>query len=466
MRRLGVTMAFFFTLAAAGWVQAATIEFHGDMNNRFLIYTNHFDWLNAEQDGVLNDGTVDDNFAEIKYRFWTEAATDDGDLKGVFAVEIGGIRFGESDRGGSFSGDGVNIETRWAYTDFQIPGVDEKARLKIGLQPWATNPWLWNETAMGIMFEGAGGPMEYRLGWARGWEFENSEEEDDTKDVDNFLAAVDFKAGDLGEIGVFGLYQTGDPDEEVSDPIFPEKYLLKLFADQAEVDIYNLGLTGSLVFPMGDSKMFLNWDAIYQGGEINSATFVYDKLGVTNSGDFDLSAFFGHANLGVDFGRVILSYTFWYTSGDEDPEDDDLDGFLATDLDIAEGIALFEYAYGDDDYFTERHYLLDKGFIMNKLALEFKPTRKLSLGAAALYMMTAEDIEYIDGNGNFQSNDTIGFEVDGFVSYLLFENLEIATNAGYLFADDALDYFEVEEIRDGESDEDIFVWSARVRYRF
>ena len=103
---------------------------------------------------------------------------------------------------------------------------------------------------------------------------------------------------------------------------------------------------------------------------------------------------------------------------------------------------------------------------MNKLTLEFKPTRKLSLGAAALYMMTAEDIEYIDGNGNFQSNDTIGFEIDGFVSYLLFENMEIATNAGYLFADDALDYFEVEEIRDGESDEDIFVWAARVRYRF
>jgi len=38
--------------------------------------------LNAEQDGVLQDGTVDDNFGEIKYRFRTEAATDDGDLKG------------------------------------------------------------------------------------------------------------------------------------------------------------------------------------------------------------------------------------------------------------------------------------------------------------------------------------------------------------------------------------------------
>jgi len=38
--------------------------------------------LNAEQDGVFQDGTVDDDFGEIKYRFRTEAATDDGDLKG------------------------------------------------------------------------------------------------------------------------------------------------------------------------------------------------------------------------------------------------------------------------------------------------------------------------------------------------------------------------------------------------
>lgn len=466
MKRFGMAMGLALVLFLVGGAGAAEVSFHGDMNHRFLLYTNHFDWLDAEHDGVLNDDTVDDNFAEIKYRFWTEAATNDGDVKGVFAVEIGGVRFGEDSKGGAYSGDEVNIETRWAYTDFQLPGVDQKARFKIGLQPWKVNPWLWSETAMGVMFNGAAGAMDYRLGWARTYEFENRTTDVESEDVDNFLLGLDFKAGDRGKIGLFGLYQTGDPDSAEPGGITPEDYQIKRFADAVELDIYNVGLTGGLDFPMGGNKLFLNFDAIYQGGEINNATFAYDKLGVSNSGDFDLSAWFGHADLGVELGNTTLTYTFWYTSGDDDPTDGDLDGFIATDIDVGESITLFEGSYADDDYFSERHYLLDKGFLMNKLALDFQATRKLKLGVAGLYMMTAEDIEYIDGFGNRQADDSIGVEINGYLSYKLFDNMEVAVNAGYLMADDAMDYFEVEGIRDGSSDEDIFVSSARVRYKF
>jgi hypothetical protein len=87
------------------------------------------------------------------------------------------------------------------------------------------------------------------------------------------------------------------------------------------------------------------------------------------------------------------------------------------------------------------------------------------VGVAGMYMMTAEDVEY-EVNGRRFRDDSIGIEVNGYVSYMLFDNMEFAVNAGYLFADDALDYFEVAEIRDGSSDEDIFVSSARVRYKF
>jgi hypothetical protein len=466
MKRLGVAMALVSALALAAGAPAAEVSFHGDLNHRFLLYTNHFDWLRAEQNGVLNDGAVDENFGEIKYRFWTEAATNDGDLKGVFAVEIGGVRFGEDSRGGAFSGDDVNIETRWAYTDFQLPGVDRKARFKIGLQPWSVNPWLWSETAMGIRFEGAAGPVDYRLGWARGFEFTNDDDEGDAEDLDNFFAGLDFAIGGTGRVGGFGLYQTGDPDQNDPGVIAPEAFQLKRFGDLVEVDIYNFGLTGDLAFPMGGNKVFFNFDAIYQGGEVNNATFAYDKLGLSTTGDFDLSAWFGQADVGMEIGPATVTYTFWYTSGDDDPADGDLDGFLSTDIDVGESIALFEGPYSDDDYFSERHYLLDKGFIMNKLALDFQATRKLKLGVAGLHMMTAEDIEYIDGFGDRRADDSIGVEIDGYASYMLFDNMEVAVNAGYLFADDALDYFEVEEIRDGSSDEDIFVTSARVRYKF
>lgn len=466
MKKLGLAMTLASVLMLAGGAMAAEVSFHGDLNHRFLLYTNHFDWLRAEQRGVLNDGTVNENFGEIKYRLWTEAATNDGDVRGVFAVEIGGVRFGEDSRGGSFSGDNVNIETRWAYTDFQLPGVEQKARVKIGLQPWSVNKWLWSETAMGVMFDGGAGPAGYRLGWARGFEFTNDDDEENAEDLDNFFASLDFKTGGMGKVGLFALYQTGDPDNDAPGEITPANYQLKRFGDTVEVDIYNVGVTGGLNFPVGGNKLFLNFDAIYQGGEINNAAFAYDALGITTTGDFDLSAYFAHADVGMEIGNATVTYTVWYTSGDDDPADGDLDGFLSTDIDIAESVTLFEGPYSDDDYFSERHYLLDKGFLMNKLAVDLQATKKLKVGVAGMYMMTAEDVEYIDFFGNAQADDSIGVEVNGYVSYMLFDNVEFAVNAGYLFADDALDYFEVGEIRDGKSDEDIFVSSARVRYKF
>ena len=48
----------------------------------------------------------------------------------------------------------------------------------------------------------------------------------------------------------------------------------------------------------------------------------------------------------------------------------------------------------------------------------------------------------------------------------LIKNLEFSINAGYLFADDALDAFEVGELKDGSSDEDILVSTSRLRLKF
>ncbi len=49
---------------------------------------------------------------------------------------------------------------------------------------------------------------------------------------------------------------------------------------------------------------------------------------------------------------------------------------------------------------------------------------------------------------------------------MMFKNVELAVNAGYLFSGDAMDAFELGDQKDGSADEDIFVSSARVRYKF
>ena len=70
----------------------------------------------------------------------------------------------------------------------------------------------------------------------------------------------------------------------------------------------------------------------------------------------------------------------------------------------------------------------------------------------------------LDSTGREQSSSDLGIEVDAYISYQMYKNLELALNAGYLFSGDAMDFFEA--TRNGSSDEDIFRSTARIRYKF
>lgn len=149
---LVITMIILAGCASA--LNAAEVTFHGDLNHRFQ-YTDRAYFLTGDSRSdrpQINNGDVDENFGEIKYRLWVEAATNDNNVKGVVATEIGGLRFGESSKA-DFSGDDIQFEVRWAYTDFQLPGVQNKARAKMGLQPFKVNRYLWQETVAGVAFD-------------------------------------------------------------------------------------------------------------------------------------------------------------------------------------------------------------------------------------------------------------------------------------------------------------------------
>ncbi len=102
---------------------------------------------------------------------------------------------------------------------------------------------------------------------------------------------------------------------------------------------------------------------------------------------------------------------------------------------------------------------------MNKLRLDHQATRKLRLGLAAMYMMTAEDVVYLDTAGVRQSHAPIGFEIDADMSYKLYANLTFNLAAGYLIAGDAMDFFEEAAIRDGDADKNIVRVMISVRYK-
>ncbi len=471
-RKILFTLLLGIAFSAPTLAMAVEFAFHGDLNNRFGLYTNQQGFFSGDKVPVIDDNDRNDSFASIKYRLWTEIGDNDGAVKGVYAVEIGAIRFGRGsdanggrEWGGAYSGDGVNIETRWAYTDFQIPGVSSKARVKIGLMPFTVNSFVWDETATGVQLSGE----NYKLAWVRGKEaLTSAGDEWGDNDLDALLGRYDFK-NDALKSGVFGLYQWQDT-QATSYAMNSNGYQIKKLGD-VKFDLMTLGTDGSWSTPVNDNTVFLNWDLMYQTGSFDNVEFEDTLSGITAANkDYDLSAFFVHGDVGIKFGKSKLTYTAWYASGDDDANDDEFNAFITTDVDRFDSIVLMEGGYSDDVYFTERPALFDKGFIMNKLALDHQATEKLKIGAAALYMLTAEDIEYTDALGRSQKQDEIGVELDAYASYQLYPNIELAVNAGYLFAGDAMDRFEVSSsnanIVDGSADNDIFRTTARVRYKF
>jgi len=277
MKKLGFVIVLAMCVCIAGPAFAANFTFHGDMNNRFE-YSNHDEWIRGAggQAVKLNSDSNPDFFGEIKYRFWFTAATNDNNVKGVFATEVGGLRFGERGKL-QYSGDQIAMEVRWAYIDFQLPGVAEKARFKIGLQPFKVNSFLWQETAAGISFDSAMSNVDYKLAWMRGSEVQPVNSEDSRSDADGFLARFDTKPADGAKAGFFLLFQRNNSDQDIAGfkAMTPMNYEIKNITNgggvgaDADVALYSIGTDGS--YNAGD--LFINWDLIYQGGDIADVTF-------------------------------------------------------------------------------------------------------------------------------------------------------------------------------------------------
>ena len=110
MKKLALLAGVMLALGFAGSALAAEFAFHGDLNHRGTAYTNQAGMFKGAETAKTTGGTIDKDgideaWGEIKYRLWVEAATNDGKVKGVYAIELGAIRFGDgSTLGGSTKG--------------------------------------------------------------------------------------------------------------------------------------------------------------------------------------------------------------------------------------------------------------------------------------------------------------------------------------------------------------------------
>ena len=463
---LKILLAVLLALAVATPAMAMKFEFHGDFFTRFMVYTDQVGFFGSDSGSqVLDPNDRADSWGEIKSRLVFSGANDDGSVIGVYALEVGALRFGR-DAGvgnslqGGFSGDGVNVETRWFYTDFQIPGVASKARFQLGLFSNTVNPFFWAETAMGVKFY----TDNFYVAWLRGKEkLTGSAQDWGDNDLDSLTARYDLKM-DPFKVGLFASYlwqnaplpTAGFIDMSTFDAL--ASYEVKKLPD-INFNLLALGVDGGWSTKTGFGKVFINWDLIYETGKLEDVSF--DNATRISP---DISAYLLHADIGANFGAATLTLTSYYASGqDQSSSSTDIDAYIAVDVDRTDSIVLQEGGYTDDTYFTERPYVHDYGLWLNKLALDYQATKKTKLGAAILYLQTAEDAILSTG----KKTKDIGTEFDAYVSHKIYDNLEAALNFGYLWSGDVMDDFETGTTAgNGKADADIFRSTAMIRYMF
>ncbi len=446
-------------MGMATTASAFTFDFHGTMwqtlgatdNNAALQSklksgkTNYFGYRNtddalqlnvkgAEKKGyydVMGDGTsVDFGLTKARLRF--EGKTDDGRAKFVYGLEVGTVNWGDKDKGFGLSGDGITQETRFAYAQIQVPGMDQNHYLRAGLQPTKINHWVWTETAAGLTYHGKANDAKWMAGWYRG----DEDRAGNSSDNDYFILKGSTKITSDFKMGLFGVYV--DAGEEstygVTEGFAPGT------EDLYDDETYYLGLTGQLNGPV-----FGSFDLIYQGGDIE---FDKDELR-----DLDHSAYLGNLTVGYKFDDSFKLYAnFLYVSGDDDYTDSDADNFNSIDVDVKVGIILTKDSLlGDCDRFvTDSPYIMDQGLINYSLTGEYQLNPENHFRAAVRYLQLAESYALGD--------DEIGTELDFWYKYKYNKNVSLRFEAAYLMADDALSF--------EESGDDMYTVAAGIQFKF
>lgn len=256
----------------AGSAIGANLEFHGDLNHRFMIYSNPSEWFTFDRKGQTWDAEEETSWSEVKYRLWFESTTNDDRIKDVYAVEIGAVRYGRSgsdkSQGGSFSGNSVNIKTRWVYSDFDIS--DTQRRFKTSLTEFSVNGLFWNETLMGI-FHRRG---DLNLSGGRDREDVLKESKEWGKEDLDALISLYGMGYDNSRLGILGTYKAETFSKKLADFSsfnFIARYKMGALPE-ADLNMVDIGVDGSYLFPVGFAKTFLAWDVIDENDHLNNVS--------------------------------------------------------------------------------------------------------------------------------------------------------------------------------------------------
>ncbi len=412
MRRTGIVMiTLLFWIAVAQQVSAVEHRFGGYWRTRAFSQRNFSGESNSEKDDLSR--------ADTRTRLYYTARFDQK-FKFVNEFEMDAIWGDQSAGYGDIKSDGVSMEVRQSYVDFDTAGTN----WRIGVQDYKlARGFLFNENGAGAHVTYRDESYELPFYWIKGYEGGEGKDSNDA-DVDYYGFYPSFFTERLTiRPGVLWVTtDNADPwDKDLSGFEEWRSYYLSLELE-AHIDPVDCWLTG-----------------IYQIGEA-----------ATTSGiDKDINAYLLAAGgrMKTGFGRIHAQ--IFYATGDADADDT---------------IEAFDPPYGNMYYWSEIMGLgiFDNQYSANSpndnisniiaanIGVKYKINSKWSLKADLWRAKLAEE--------NQEGEGLLGTEVDLVATYKIFKNLKLEIVGAYLFAGGAT--------YSGEDEADPYELGTRLSFRF
>lgn len=275
-----------------------------------------FEWLDNPNPEAASNG---DYFTAIQRLRTKIDIIANESLKGVYYLEVGTIRWGDMDNGGAIGTDGINVETKRLYLDFQMPHT--ALSLRMGLQGLAlpglanNNPVLDDDVAAIVANYEFSDRFNVVAAWARAADTENYTPATPTSktkyDVFTIIGGLNFEPVTVvpyiayATIGRNADVQTFWDDDANSETV-------DVIGATNDRDVWWLGLSAKSACW---ERLNLAFDFVW--GQSDGADVVGDPA---NPNSRDQSGFYVLLHGDYKMENYTPTLDLWYASGDTDNE--------------------------------------------------------------------------------------------------------------------------------------------------
>ena len=389
-------------------------EFGGYWRARFFTQKN----FTGEDQTEAQDTSRADSRTRL---FYTAHFSDD--LKLVNKWEMDAV-WGDTSSSsyGDISADGVAVEVKNTYADFNVGSLN----FKVGTQgKTMARGLIFDDDFSGIIARYVSDTMIFPFIWMRAYEGKTGKNHSDG-DVEYLALDPRFKVGEEAWLNPFVMYiYSKDASGWAS------------LSGNKQVDVFYVGASVDAAFNFGS----LWFTGIYETGSADS---------VLGGDSYDVSAYLVAAGASVNMGAAEIHGQVVMASGDDDMTDTDAKAFYVPQGQSYYWAEIMGYGIFDNQASANAPADQISNCQVANLGVTFSPAEKLTLTVDGWYAQLAED----DANGN----KDLGTEVDLKVTYKLVENLKLEVVGAYLFAGDATN--------SGDNQADPYEVGARLSFAF